>query len=384
MLFSSKSESHVALVLDIQTFIVRGALVCFAPGALPEFLYIHSIPISFKPNVSSGYLVKVTLKAISDAVQHILQEISFRNSTSQNKELLTITRVHTILSSPWIVSRARIIALTFQKDTKITKEFIHSHVAIERDALLKNDTENLSVIEEKIFDIYLNGYSVPQWEGRTTRELEISYVVSVAGTRIIKSIRDILQHSVSVKDVRFHSSLLLQQIGIQKVMPEQSEYALIHVHGELTDIIVVKKHAGVFFGSYPIGTQGLIRKIAHASKSDIHTAESLLSLSMGDHLDISHAGTTRKILDNVASGWVHGLDKLLIHSNISASLPEQVVISAHAHDEYIIRALTTFYPHIHITPLTLEHITPYVTFARNSERLRILGLCVEAINSIGE
>ncbi|MEK7646568.1 MAG: hypothetical protein AAB381_02640 [Patescibacteria group bacterium] len=381
MLFSSKHDSQVTLVLDIQTSIVRAALVRFGNKTPPEFLYIHSIPLPFKPNVSSGYLVKITLRAITDVIQNILQEVSVRNSTFPAQPL-RIVHTHCILSSPWIVSRARTISLRLPKNTKVTKEVVDTHVAVERNELLKNDTENLSVVEEKIFDVRLNGYSVPSWEGRMTRELEISYVVSVAGTRIVKSLRELVQHATSTKQIDFHSSLLLQHIGIQKIMPDRSEYALIHVHGELTDIIVIKKHSCTFFGSYPLGTQGIIRKIARATKTDERTAESLLSLYMGDHLDDSHAQATQKIVSDISRGWIHDLEKLLSQSGTSPSLPENIIISAHAHDAYFIQALESSYPHIHITPLSLEHIAPHVRFARQNERLRILGLCVEAINSI--
>lgn len=380
MFFSSKPKAKLDLILDIQSSIVRGALVLKRPNDIPEVIYIYSTFIPFKPQVSSGYLVKMTLRAVEETIQAILKELSLRK-TAQHIELPQhISAAHYVLSSPWIVSQAKTISLSFPKETKVTKEKIRSITEEERLKLLGDEANSLSVIEEKVFDVRLNGYSIPSWQGRLAKELEISFVVGVAGTRMIESLRNACLHIVPSGRIDFHSSLFLQNIGIQRVLPDRSTYTIIHVHGELTDVVVMKNHSCVFFGSYPWGVQSVIRKIAHASKTDEQAAESLFTLSLGNNLDASHAASSRKIVDDIADGWVSEYAHMMKLSGLKV-LPDDIIISARAHEDFFVNTFKNKYPDADVITLEIDQIIPTVRFAPSVEKLRILGLCINAIHS---
>jgi len=381
MFFSSQKKPHLVLLLDIQSSVVRGALVYFKPSATPEFIYTHTAPITFKADVSSSHLVQVTLEAVNQTIDVILRELSLRNSSLVPGTLPhTIGAVHYILSSPWIISQAKTLEISFPKEIKLTKHSLQPAITEERNKITGNEADQLSVIEEKVFDIRVSGYSVPNWEGRKAKQVDISFVVSVAGSRVIERLREAVRR-VTNTHIEFHSSLLLQTIGIQKVLPHHSSYSLIHVHGELTDVVIIHKHSCIFFGSFPLGVYGLIRKLSKATKTDIHTAQSLLTLYMDGHLDPSHAASTQKIINEVSHLWMSELEKLLVQAGLSTPLPPETIISARSHDDYFMHILKKAKPASRPALLTFEDIQHHIHFARHTERLRILGLCALGIHS---
>jgi len=381
MFFSSQKKPHLALLLDIQSSVVRGALVYFKPSAPPEFIYIHTTAIAFKKNIGSSHLVQVTLRAVNETIDVILQELSLRNSSLVPGTLPhTIRVVHYILSSPWIISQAKTLKITFPKEIKLTKHSLQPAITEERNKIIGNEADQLSVIEEKVFDIRINDYSLSHWEGRKAKHVDISFVVSVAGSRIIERLREVAQRVTDIH-IEFHSSLLLQTIGIQKVFPHYSSYLLIHIHGELTDVVIIHKYLCIFFGSFPLGVYGLIRKLSEAIKTDIHTAQSLLTLYMDGHLDPSHATGTQKIIDETSYLWMNELEKLLIQAGLSTPLPSETIISARSHDDYFMHIFKKAKPASRATLLTFEDIQHHVHFARHTEHLRILGLCALGIHS---
>lgn len=378
----SKQHSSLALLLDVQSSIVRGILVNFQKPNKPEFIFSYAAEIPFKSGTNSGYLVKMTIKAVTETIEASLRELSLRKSSGIRDSFPNkINQVHYILSSPWIVSQARTIAVSLKKKEKITKEKIRAIIAEERQKLTNNETDNISVIEEKVFDVYMNGYSVPNWEGLSTDKLEVSFVVSVAGSTMIKNLKDITHRIVSENKVHFHSSLLLQNIGIQKIVPNRSDYSLIHVHGELTDVVVIKNHACVFFGSFPIGIRNIIREIANRNKTDEHAAESLLTLYLNNHLDPSHAMENQKVIEEVSANWTTELENLFKKFDIESLLPKDTIISAHSHDEYFINIFKKYRTNSIIDMLEFEDIKPYVNFSKQNKSLRTLGLCTVAINN---
>ncbi len=382
MLFSSKQKSELALLLDVQSSIVRGSLVNLKSGNNPTFIFTHAVPILFKPNVNSGYLVKVTLSAINEVIESVLRELSIKNSSGVIKNLpLKIDHVHFILSSPWIVSQAKTLKLSFPKNTKITPDKLRPYLEEERNKLTEDDAEHLAVIEEKVFDVRLNGYSVPNWHNKIVKDLEISFVISVAGTKLITKYSSIANKVVPMNKIFFHSCLLLQNMGIQKILKTRSDYSLVHIHGEITDVVVINKHSCTFFGSYPFGINSIIRKISSATKTDIQTAESLLTLFTHRQLDPVHSDATQKIISQISEEWIVDLLKLLHTTHVPLSSLDEVIISAHSHDQYFLQIFKKFKPQSIVTLLSIDDIKLHVDFILQTEKLRIMGLCATAIHN---
>jgi hypothetical protein len=379
--FSKKPKESLNLIIDIQSSIVRASLVHVRGADLPHIVWTSSIVIPYRADAGAAYLVDTTVKAIGDLS---LAAKTFAHDTKSHSGPLPshISRAHCVLSSPWIVSQARTVSQTFEKDTKITHGHVEDIIKKERAAMSTKTDDRMISIEEKIFDVRLNGYSIPEWNGAAGRTFEVSFAVSLAGTGMVKRFTSAAKRSgVSGSHVDFHSSLLLQHIGLGLVLPLPGPHMLIHIHGELTDIVVSTGQTCVLFGSHPRGIRSIVRDIAANMGSTEAAADSALTLLESGQTDPLHSGADAGRIAAAMSAWT--TDCVKVTSMIPPHYqPSRAMISARFHEEALKNSFASAYPGVKTEVLPSDKIFTLATFDPQSEKLRLTILYVIAIHSL--
>lgn len=381
MFFSRRQPSSLILVIDVQSALVRGTLVHLKPRAHPEIVLTASIAIPYRPSGGSSFLMARATEAISMISSEALRYISDRSAElGQASEDMPhrIDAVHFVLSSPWIVSQAKTLSLSFQTETPIEASRILGILADERAKMESRSAEPLVAIEEKIFDVKLNGYSVTDWEGVRAKEASVSFVNSMAGQSTIARFTQAAERLGPTVKAHFHSSLLLQHIAIRSLMPLRTSYLLLHVHDELTDVVIVDRGSCQFFGSYPTGTRSIVRSVAHAAHVSQHAAESLIALSSEGHM---RSGSSPAV-DKAADAWLQECRILCAEGQFDRPMPPNAIVSARDHEDLFGAALVRAYPSMRIEPLSDDIFEPQVSFGMRAEHSRIPALYVIAIHSI--
>jgi hypothetical protein len=384
-LFSNKAHGKMILVLEVQSSIARSSLLWYRDGQPAYVLCVDERVIPFKPNVGTPYFIKMTLRALGETIDETMRRLHVIRHDGKHKDMPhRPEEVHYILSSPWIASQARTLSMTFEKNTTITREKINEILVSERKKLVPETEGPLETVEEKIFDVRLNGYSVSTWEGKQTKMLDVAYVVTVGGADTIRRFREIGERIVRQSKIRFHSSLLLQYASIMTAMPTLTTYTLVHIHGELTDVLSVKHGSCTFFGSYPMGISSIIRKIASATKTDIQTADSLLSLYLGNKLDEEHMKKISPIMEDMSSGWSGELRKLFKEASLVGPIDSETIITARAHEDFFVKSYRTIHPEGHVEAWSSSDIMPNVVFESAVHRLRGVSAYAIALREIEE
>lgn len=378
MLFKAKREGELILILDVQSSIVRGTLVTFRTAAVPVVSYAYSVHLPFRPEVDGRSLIKYTLEAIGQITALIRRELHDRSEKGLPHKL---SAVHYVLSSPWIISQAKTLAYTFTKPTVVSRKHILDTIEKERSKILPVDKTKVQIIEEKICHVRLNGYNVALWDNKETRQFDVSFVSSVADHNMVRRFEEAAGGLASRGHYVFHSGLLLQYIGIQQTMPELDEYILVHVHGELTDVVAVSKNFCTFFGTFPFGTNSLIRKLSKSGRVKEQTAESMLSLNESGHLDKGHDRSSGKKIDAALDEWASLLSKMLSEASVQPT-KETFIVSARSHEELFSRGLKKIYSHNRLEFLSVDSLKTHISFEPRSEQLRLSGLYAIAICSL--
>ena len=370
MPFSSQKQSLI-LILDVQSSVVRGSLCMMTPHDRPRIIFSHEALIHYRNEKGSAHLVQKSIEAIEQTVLQATRSL-------QGKK---IDAVHYVLSSPWILSQAKTVSVEFRKETKATEDHIIEIVTKQRSEFITEKQSTFEIIEEKVFDIRLNGELVEKWEGKKARTIEVSLAVSIAGSRTIKQLRDACAYAVEPEQVIFHSSLLLQHIAIQHTIPQYKNYTLIHAHGELTDIIRVHEGVCSFFASYPYGTQTILRAISGELNIQQQQAESNLSLYEQGSLDATHARRAHTTIQKAQHVWTAELLKIVSYSTLAQNTTEHILLSAHAHEAFFLNALKSIPTYGNVQRLELDDIRPRVVFDPNIRVSRMTGLYALAIHS---
>lgn len=369
MLFSKNDPHKLILLLEIQSSLVQGALVLFPGEDKPQILVSQIMDVPYKPKATTAYYLGTTIRDLKEMIGILLQNL--HRISQGGKEFRIpgrVDEVHYILSSPWIVSQARTVTASFDADTAISEDRVNKILAHERERVGIDKKIEIDTLEEKIFDVRLNGYSIESWRGKSARELEISYALSAGSRDSMRRLRDIAGDGAGTRKIYFHSSLLLQYISLQSGNIPEDSYTLIHVHGELTDLVVVKERSCSFFGSFPLGANAIMRKIAEATNTDYKTAESLLSLYLGNHIEESHGKKVSLVINNLASRWTDELGKLWEAGDIGDDLPETVFIKAREHGDFFEKSFSAAHPRAKIGKLEVDMTSTYALAIHSMEK----------------
>lgn len=386
MFFSNKKgERNIVLILDVQSSVVRGSLVIVSKIEQPRVIFTHSADINFKSGGPDSVLIKATLDEIRGSIQLAQRFLHHKDNMVQYVGVRRkITSIHYVLSSPWIVSEAKILSKRFEKDTAITQKYICDLIAEDREKMASSTTEPLQVIEQKIFDVRLNDYSLCDWEGKMTKVLDVSFTVSVAGKKMVESFIEQCAHIVHAKRIHFHSSLLLQYIGIEKILEPGQNYCLIHVHGDETDVSIVKQKACIFFGSYSVGVRTIISKIAQLSGLGKQTADSLITLYTGGKLEDEENIKNIQSINIVAKEWFEKLKNILTVPKLEIKPPMSVIITAWTHEDLFVKLIKDAISGVSVYILSIDDLTVKVSFEGASEKKRLTALHAIAIHSLEE
>ena len=297
----------VSLVIDIQSGLVRGALVSFEKDDIPNIIHLVSRAIVHKGHPKGDFLTEAMFSAVHEVSSQVVREGISRMKLS----LASIASVHYILSSPWIISQAKTINIQYDVDTEITESMINKILDEERVSLLskfkKEDLSqkydfDLTFIEQKVFDVRLNGYSVFKYEGKKTKRFDISFAVTLSSQKILDKIHEAVSRTVHIKEKYHHSGLILQYIALRSLIDKQ-EYMSVHVHGELTDIIVIKKGLSSSIASFPHGISTFFRKMSTLLRNTIETSSSMVSMYVDNHIHDIEKNRIKKVLAPLIKDW---------------------------------------------------------------------------------
>ncbi len=377
---SNKPKDSLSLIIDIQSSVVRGTLVYLHATDLPHISWTSTIPIQYRPDEGSSYLVDSAVKAIDNIAEAVTTFV--HTAHTQGSLPAHIGKVHCVLSSPWIVSQARTVSQKFEKDTHITRAYVKGIIEKERESMKSAGSDTMIAIEEKIFDVRLNGYSVAEWDNNKGQSFEISFAISLAGKSTISRFTESCKKvGVAQSHIDFHSSLLLQHMAIDKVLSLNDPYILLHVHGELTDIVISTGETCILFGSHPTGVLSLVRQLAAERGIGESAADSLLTLYESNQLDSTQGIKDVKAITDVLDVWMKKCTEIISLAP-NYYQPLRIIISSRFHEILFKNAIAIAYPIVKTEILPTDELFKLVTFDTDAEKLRLTVLYLSAIHSL--
>ncbi|MDP3962755.1 MAG: hypothetical protein Q8Q03_02740 [bacterium] len=284
-------DKALSLVIEIQSDSVRGALVDFR-GQAPEVICSASSRIMHKDHAGSEYITMSMLKSVENVAGKIMKEAGG-----------SVRDAHFILSSPWVISKSKKVRIEYEEEAEITSDMIEEVVKEEAGRILEESSEDIVIVEQKIFDVSLNGYPVHSYEGKRALSLEVSLVLSMSSDEILKKMHSAVSRHIHFYNDCYHSALLLHYISLRSSSMDGDEFAVVHVHGELTDIVVVRNSFSSNLGSFPFGASTLVRKISSVMESSPETSSSMLSMHEEGRLEDEHGRRMEEALLSIVGGW---------------------------------------------------------------------------------
>jgi hypothetical protein len=348
--FTKKSPISTELIFDIESDSVCAAVVLYEADKAPRIIYHTESEVTHKAHTDGAYLSRNMWKALETAASDV--------STAMIAP--RVDRIHVVLSSPWIISKLSCVEKKFEKETIIRQSAVSDLLEKERAASSKLfAVGDSAAIDAKLFEIKINGYGVAEYEGKRALALEGTMVVSFASRKMLGEIKSRINRFFRAGDEVFHSSLILRYIALRSVLPHHTDYIWLQVHGELTDVLIVRKGACATSGSLPFGSDTLMRKFAGIKNESEAVAASTLALLDSGSNTGQMAEKTRLILEKILPEWTRGIVGL-VSGGKEGSLPAVAYISAGNFSSVFEQALKQFSPTTSVMRALAEIAAPFV------------------------
>jgi hypothetical protein len=318
--FNKNHKEKRHLVFDVSSGTLAGGIVSSNDKGEIALVKTHREIFPFNKPLS-GKSIHVTMLHALDKVIHELSKTSGR-----------VESADFILSSPWLSSESKNITVNFTTPTLITDELIKKIIEEEEknfSALIDaSKLDKISLLESRVTDIKINGYSVGHAYGQKAKRLDLSIFLSVSTEKVMSEIKRALYKHFHTSKINFHSTAqsLLSYLGNMQGMG--NDYVFVNVHGEVTEFIHISHSHIIAWASIPIGTRTLMRKYAEKSKISNHMALSDISLIVNGVLDNANIEPKIETLDKVQEEWVNESRDVISTFISEMNVPEKFYIYA--------------------------------------------------------
>ena len=292
MLFGShKKDEQVCLVFDVGSNSVAGSWVRYEPGKRPVLLYTKRISIDVYQDITVDHL----LFAVKNALREVLTVLVPQAPCAPH-------RAFVFMASPWYAAQVRTISYARRQPFVFSKRFADDLVMQEFDKFnnaehkeWKNMSDGHVPLEHKIVNVELNGYTYNEPIGKKAERAEISAFMSMMPENVRDDIENIIHSSFHV-DVEFHTSVFASYYGLSHMKNVPSDYTIVDVRGETTDLAVVRDGYLQEVVSLPFGDHTIVRSFAELlNHKPVHMQE-LIDMYLEGHLDdVNHNRIDRQI-----------------------------------------------------------------------------------------
>ncbi len=318
-----KEKGKLALVFDIGSSSVGGALFWVQKSGIPKIIFSIREPITLEENIEVDRFLSLTIKSLEIVA-----------SKTHLAGLGAPKAIFCVLSSPWYVSQTRVIRLEkntpFIFTSKLADGLIQKELALfEEEHLAKYLQADSSVrsIEFKNIKTVLNGYETLNPLNQKAKELEMTIFISMSPEQVLKKMEETIKMHFHFKDVKFSSFALSSFAVVRDMYINQENFLLIDIGGEMTDISMVKKNTLQGSISFPLGRNFITRGVASALHCSLSEAESFISLFKDEHATESVAKKLQSFIGKLKVEWLQKFQESLANLSNDISVPATIYIA---------------------------------------------------------
>lgn len=297
-LFSASKKEEFVVVFDIGSGSVGGAMILASKNESPIVLASARKSFKLRDGVDPSFLVKEMLDKLGSIATYLQSE------TSKVPD-----KVYAVLSSPWSSASLRIIKRKRNEPFTFTQKYARE--IIEED-IAKFRKENLDldeIIDRRVVNILLNGYSIENPHGKRAESAEIHLFLSMSASDVINRIEGVIARTYH-KEVKFTSQMFSDFVVVRDIFDKINDFIIVDVDEETTEVSIMRDDFLIGAASIPYGKNTLIRNISKSIGKDVHETKSLFSLYKDGHLHDIHSGAISLAIKDANQEWIDGMKRV--------------------------------------------------------------------------
>ncbi len=337
------------LVIVIESAAVCASLVEYAGSKKADMLCTATDHISPRHGRVGSHVEHAMLRSLSNVLKAL------------EPRAKRLTKVHIVFSSPWILSKTKIASFQYQKPVTVDKRLLDGIIAEERTALRKLFPFDVDLIEQKIFEVKVNGFPIKNKKPSPAMTLSIANSVSVVSKHIIKKVTETVEKHFHSTKSSFHSASLLSFISMRYIRPEFENGIFIHVHGECTDITIFVGGVPLYFSSLNYGVYSFYRALAEKIGMTFDLAASKVSLYEKGDLSTAEHKKFEPVVREELLAWYDDILKLIFQYDRIEELPLHIIVHSSKQTKLFEQTLADQNRHSKISRLPEEITELYMT-----------------------
>lgn len=298
-LFSSCSnKNHTELICDIGNSSIGIALVEYNQnGKTPNIIFSDRVksPSKQKRNFSDTVII---LKRDLE----ILLTRTFRYCVSKN---IKPSHASCFYSSPWYIAQTHILKISQTEQVLFSESILRKILDEAERNFLSDETikinstfdNNLVLIERKITRIKLNGYQTHNPIGKKAGMVEASLFLSAISQETNSLVCELINKVWHKIPIQHHTFPLASFAMIKNEFHTFSNFLIIHVADNVTDISLINDEMLLDTFSFPLGSRNIIENIEKDCSLDYELASSMLSMYEKNELHTDHIQVFNKTID---------------------------------------------------------------------------------------
>lgn len=331
-------ETQPVILLHIEGECVSGAVALRGQqGVAPKILFSceETFPLHRVGKDMNGAIILVLKKVIDRLQKDGFQHLTFTHMGSLNGE--AVRDIYCTLASPWFLSQTKIV-----RESKAAPE-VFSEKALEDllqreahafcDAFATSEYgerfhEELELVESKVVSLSLNGYETARPKGQKLKEMEAALYFSIAGTELLKNIREVTSAVFHHAAVTFHTFPMVTFSVVRDVPTIPQHFLLVDVDGEVSDFTIVKKGVAMQTITVPLGAQHFIRTLQKSAGISPEVALSILGMHGMDSLSDETRAKVEPVLKKACKEWESSVSESISLLSEECFVPGTVIVAA--------------------------------------------------------
>lgn len=332
--FLNNRKDEASILIDIGNGSLSTSIVTGAHSSKPTFVCTSKTNFPLLENVDSQRLVVGLESVLDSCLEDMLKSLKDHKTLSS----FQIMRVLVSFSSPWFLLKTKYLHLVQDKSFVITHSFLTDIVkkeekAFEYEIATQGDSQNkeaFEIIEKSIVNTRINGYSITDPIGKRTKIFEAFLCMSIVEKKIMKKIVSLVEKHLhlSKDDLITHTFPLIEFAVLRDLHKNLSDFLMIDITGEVTDVTLVKNDVVVKTASFPSGRNTILRQIAKTNNVSLEIAESQLHLFHENKLADGESASIQNLMFIVENEWSVYLENALGELSSDFNIPPKVFLTA--------------------------------------------------------
>jgi cell division ATPase FtsA len=325
MLFKKGKDNGVLkIALDIRSSSIGGALFIHRKNETPLIKYSFRKDVYFESTQNNEDFVDRMMVLLDDVLKKI-QSTGLVKITEdlQNKK---IEEVICVFASPWYKSQIKNFNIKKDEEIKFTEKVLGNLIK-EKEKIIKVNTDEEVIVDDKILSVYMNGYEVEDPIGKKSANISVSFYTGIIGKQTMNTVSEKIRNVFTVENINFTTHPVSIISVIKSRYKSLKDFLIVDIGGEMTDLGLFKGSVLQNVVTIPRGINYFVRKLQKDCSFDKNTAISHLNLIYDDKIHETCAPKSKTLVKRVEKEWLTEINNVVKDSWTKQVIPPTIFVT---------------------------------------------------------